>query len=125
MDNIGSAHSTNRNRIVGDYLVKLPHHPNSAKNTVFSMFKSSTTQPTKFIWPAARAFPAKKTWLMQYLKAPLRNLQSLFCKQLGLLLRENLVIAMFESSATQHLKFVSPGGRTLSAEICYSNLLLF
>ena len=42
------------------------------------MFESSTTQPTKFIWPAASALAAEKTLLLQCLKAPLRNLPSFF-----------------------------------------------
>ena len=41
------------------------------------MFESSTTQPTKFIWPAASALAAEKTLMLQCLKAPLRNLSSL------------------------------------------------
>ena len=56
----GLYHSTNRKRIVGDYIVKLPHHSNEAKNIVFSMFESSTMQPTKFIWPVAMALAVRK-----------------------------------------------------------------
>ena len=48
------------------------------------MFESSTAQPTKFIWPAARAPAAEKTWLLQCLKAQLRNLQSLSGQEGGL-----------------------------------------
>ena len=41
------------------------------------MFESSTTQPPKIISLAATALAAEKTWLLQCLKAPLRNLPSL------------------------------------------------
>ena len=62
------------------------------------MFESSTTQPTKFIWPAARALPAKKTWLMQYLKAPLRNLQSLSGQEGGLFQPKSVIVISYYSS---------------------------
>ena len=62
------------------------------------MLKSSTTQPPKIIWPAARAFAAEKTWLLQCLKAPLRNLLSLFCQEGGLFQPKSVTVISYYSS---------------------------
>ena len=63
------------------------------------MFESSTTQPTKFIWPAARALAAEKTWLLQCLKAQLRNLRSLSGQEGGLIqLKSTTVIPYYSLS---------------------------
>ena len=62
------------------------------------MFESSTTQPPKIIWPAARALAAEKTWLLQCLKAPLRNLPRLFGQEGGLIHLKSLI-------QTSHLAF--------------------
>ena len=63
------------------------------------MFESSTTQPTKFIWPAARALAAEKTWLLQCLKAQLRNLRSLSGQEGGLFqLKSTTVIPYYSLS---------------------------
>ena len=62
------------------------------------MFESSTTQPTKFIWPAARALAAEKTWLLQSWKAPLRNLPSLFGQEGGLFQLKSVTVISYYSS---------------------------
>ena len=62
------------------------------------MFESSTTQPTKFIWPAARALAAEKTWLLQCLKAQLRNLRSLSGQEGGLFQPKSVTVISYYSS---------------------------
>ena len=61
------------------------------------MFESSTAQPTKFIWPAARALAAEKTWLLQCLKAQLHNLQSLFGQEGGLFQLKSTTVILYYS----------------------------
>ena len=63
------------------------------------MFEGSTTQPTKFIWPAARALAAEKTWLVQFLKAPLRNLRSLSGRKGGLFQPKSVTVISYYSSS--------------------------
>ena len=62
------------------------------------MFESSTTQPTKFISPAARALAAEKTWLLQRLKAPLHNLPNLFGLEGGLFQPKYVTVISYYSS---------------------------
>ena len=62
------------------------------------MFESSTTQPTKFIWPAASALAAEKTLLLQCLKAPLRNLPSLSGLEGGIFQPKSVTVISYYSS---------------------------
>ena len=62
------------------------------------MFQSSTTQPPKFISPAARAHVVEKTLLLQRLKAPLRNLPSLFGLEGGLFQLKYVTVISYYSS---------------------------
>ena len=57
------------------------------------MFESSTTQPPKIISLAATARAAEKTWLLQCLKALLRNLPRLFGQEGGLFSRNLLLLS--------------------------------
>ena len=61
------------------------------------MFQSSTTQPPKIIWPAARALAAEKTLLLQRLKAPLRNLPNLFRQEGGLFQLKSISVILYYS----------------------------
>ena len=61
------------------------------------MFESSTTQPPKIISPAATALAAEKTWLLQCLKALLRNLPKLFRQEGGLFLLKSITVIPYYS----------------------------
>ena len=61
------------------------------------MFESSTTQPPKIISPAATAFAVEKTWLLQCLKAPLRNLPKLFRQEGGLFQLKSITVIPYYS----------------------------
>ena len=74
------------------------------------MFQSSTTQPPKIIWPAARALAAEKTWLLQCLKALLRNLPRLFGQEGGLfqlkyIIRRQNLVDILTISAAKHISW--------------------
>ena len=69
------------------------------------MFQSSTTQPPKIIWPAARALAAEKTWLLQCLKAPLRNLPRLFGQEGGLFQLKSIIVIPYYSLCLQHYEW--------------------
>ena len=62
------------------------------------MFGSSTTQPPKIISPAATALAAEKTWLLQCLKALLRNLRSLSGQEGGLFQPKSVRVISYYSS---------------------------
>ena len=66
------------------------------------MFESSTTQPPKIIWPAARALAAEKTWLLQCVKALLRNLPRLFGQEGGLFQLKSIIVITYYSLCLQY-----------------------